>query len=177
LESPAFSPGEEVKRQNDREVRNTIIRVIGRHLRSNADSSSSGNDFDFTGVLFEEASLDGVMFNGRPVSFDRATFRIQTTSFDGAGFNAKNVSFSGAKFDDAKFTGEYVSFDRASFAAERTTFLSAKFECLRASFDSPAEWKDVEFDWDTENVAGDSLPTIPRSITPRPWPPNLVGEE
>jgi hypothetical protein len=194
-------------RQNDREVRNTIIRVIGRHLRSNADTSWSGNDFDFTGVLFEEASLDGATFSGRHVTFDRATFRTQTTSFAGARFNAENVSFSGAKFDsettfagakfrarrtsfegatftgpnisfdEARFTGEYVSFDRASFAAQSTTFLSAKFKCLRASFDSPAEWKDVEFDWDTENVAGDSLPTIPRCITPRPWPPNLAGEE
>ncbi|HJT94928.1 MAG TPA: pentapeptide repeat-containing protein [Mycobacterium sp.] len=194
-------------RQNDRVVRNTIIRVIGRHLRSNADTSWSGNDFDFTGVLLEEASLDGVTFSGRHVSFERATFRTQTTSFDGAAFNAENVSFGGAKFesettftgatfrarrtsfagatfagtnisfDGTRFTGEHVSFDRASFAAERTTFLSAKFKCLRASFDSPAEWKDVEFDWDTEHVAGDSLPTIPRCIAPRPWPPDLTGEE
>jgi hypothetical protein len=52
--------------------------------------------------------------------------------------------------------------------SEKTTFRSAKFKCLRASLDSPAEWKNVEFDWDTANVAGPSLPTIPRCITPRP---------
>ena len=99
-------------RQNDREVRSTILRVLARHVKAKAETSWSGNDFDFSGVLFESAAFEG-----------------------------------------------------------------AKFKCLRASFDSPAEWNDVEFDWDTSNVAGDSLPTIPRCITPRPWPPELAGEE
>jgi hypothetical protein len=99
-------------------------------------------------------------------------FRARRISFDGATFGGKNNSF-----DEAKFTGEYVSFRGASFAGEKTTFLSTKFKCLRASFDSPAEWKNVEFDWDTANVGGESLPTIPRCITPRPWPPYLAGEE
>jgi uncharacterized protein YjbI with pentapeptide repeats len=192
-------------RQNDRVVRNTIIRVVARHLQSNADTSWSSNDFDFTGVLFEEASLGGATFSGRHVSFQRATFRTQNALFDGAGFSADNVwfddtkfesdtTFSGAKFrsrrtsfegatfggknnsfDDASFTGEYVSFRGARFGGEKTTFLSTKFKCLRASFDSPAEWRNVEFDWDTANVAGESLPTIPRCITPRPWPPGPAG--
>jgi hypothetical protein len=54
---------------------------------------------------------------------------------------------------------------------DREVRKSARFKCLRASFDSPAEWKNVEFDWD--NPAADNAPAIPRCITPRPWPPNL----
>jgi hypothetical protein len=158
-------------RQNDREVRNTIVRMVARHLQATADTSWSRHDFDFAGVLFEGAALAGATFSGRHVSFEGATFGAKATSFDGATLGGTSVAF-----DDARFAGEYVSFDRVSFAAEKTTFLSAKFKCLRASFDSPAEWKNVEFDWDTANVAGDSLPTIPRCITPRPWPPNLTGE-
>ncbi len=55
----------------------------------------------------------------------------------------------------------------------KTSFGSAVFKCLRASFDSPAEWKNVEFDWD--NPPGGSQPAVPRCITPRPWPPYLVA--
>jgi hypothetical protein len=61
-------------RQNDREVRKTIIRVVSRHLQGNADTSWSGNDFDFTGVLFEDTSFDKVRFAGEYVSFARAGF-------------------------------------------------------------------------------------------------------
>jgi uncharacterized protein YjbI with pentapeptide repeats len=192
-------------RQNDREVRKTIVRVVTRHLQRNADTSWSGNDFDFTGVLFEDASFEGATFGGRHVSFGGATFTGEKTSFDRATFNAETVSFAGAKFDSAtsfagatfrarhasfdtarfsgrdisfdgvRFAGEYVSFVRGGFTSEKTSFKSARFKCLRASFDSPAEWKTVEFDWD--NPSGDSAPVIPRCITPRPWPPNLPAAE
>jgi hypothetical protein len=43
------------------------------------------------------------------------------------------------------------------------------------SFDSPSEWKNVEFDWD--NPASGTQPAIPRCITPRPWPPYLVKQD
>jgi hypothetical protein len=193
-------------RQNDREVRKTIIRVIVRHLQRGADTSWSGNDFDFTGVLFEEAVFDGARFGGRHASFGAATFSDQNTSFDDARFTTEAVLFDGAKFrsaatsfdgatfaaryasfddatfggksvsfDDVRFAGEYVSFRRAGFASEKTTFRSAKFKCLRASFDSPSEWKHVEFDWD--NAPAGSPQGVPRCITPRPWPPNLVADE
>jgi hypothetical protein len=109
-------------------------------------------------VLFEEAVFDRARFGGRHVSFGAATFSDQNTSFD-----------------DARFTAEYVSFRRAGFASEKTTFTSAKFICLRASFDSPADWRNVEFDWD--NAPAGSPQGVPRCITPRPWPPNLVTAE
>jgi hypothetical protein len=85
--------------------------------------------------------------------------------------------FSGkeSSFDDARFTGEFVSFRRVGFSSETTSFGSAVFKCLRASFDSPAEWKDVEFDWD--NPSSGTQPAVPRCITPRPWPPYLAGKE
>jgi hypothetical protein len=42
-------------RQNDREVRDTTVRVLAQRLARTADTSWSGNDFDLTGVLFEDA--------------------------------------------------------------------------------------------------------------------------
>lgn len=194
-------------RQNDREVRNTIVRVLARHVKAKAETSWSGNDFDFSGVLFESAAFEGARFSGRYVSFDGSTFAAEDVSFGGATFTAEEVSFDRAEFgtdtsfagavfgarftsfdgatfggeqtsfEGVRFGGEFVYFRHAAFGGEKTTFKSAKFKCLRASFDAPSEWHDVEFDWDTSNVAGDSLPTIPRCITPRPWPPALADEE
>jgi hypothetical protein len=189
-------------RQNDREVRDTIIRVLAQRLSRGADTSWSGNDFDLTGVLFEDAWFAGARFNGRYVWFDGAVFNGPNTSFEDVQFNARVVSFDGASFesdaafagatfrarstsfdgatfsgkvtsfDEARFAGEYVSFRRVGFASETTSFGKGVFKCLRASFESPAEWKNVEFDWD--NPSSGTQPAIPRRITPRPWPPYLV---
>jgi hypothetical protein len=193
-------------RQNDREVRKTIVRVIVRHLQDNADVSWSGNDFDFTDVLFEGASFAGATFNGRRVSFAGAVFRGDTTAFDGVDFNSEIVTFHETRFESdhttfadaafraryttfegaafggddvsfegATFGGEYVFFDGASFGAGETSFAATRFTCLRASFDSPEEWNQVDFDWD--NAPSGSTQAPPRCITPRPWPPYLAGEE
>jgi hypothetical protein len=192
-------------RQNDREVRDTIIRVLAQRLSRGADTSWSGNDFDLTGVLFEDAWFAGARFNGRHVWFDGAVFNGPNISFEDVEFNARVVSFDGATFesdaaftgstfrarstsfdgatfsgkdttfDEARFAGEYVSFRRVGFAGETTSFGKATFKCLRASFESPAEWKNVEFDWD--NTPSGTQPAIPRCITPRPWPPYLAQQD
>ena len=191
-------------RQNDREVRDTIVRVLVQRLARTADASWSGNDFDLTGVLFEDAWFAGARFSGRHVWFDHAVFgpnasfenvdfNAEVVSFDGASFEsdanfagatfrARSASFEGAtftgkdtSFDDARFVGEYVSFRRVGFSSEEASFGSAVFRCLRASFVSPTEWKNVDFDWD--NPPGGTQPAIPRCITPRPWPPYLAEKE
>jgi hypothetical protein len=192
-------------RQNDREVRDTIVRVLWQRLARTADTSWSGNDFDLTGVLFEDAWFAGARFSGRHVWFDGAVFSGPNTSFEDVKFNAEVVSFDGAtfksdatfagatirarnasfagatfsgkdtSFDDARFTGENVSFRRAGFSSAQTSFGSAVFKCLRASFESPTEWKNVKFDWDKPPSATQSA--IPRCITPRPWPPHPVDRE
>ncbi|HEX2398986.1 MAG TPA: pentapeptide repeat-containing protein [Mycobacterium sp.] len=192
-------------RQNDREVRDTIVRVLAQRLARTADTSWSGNDFDLTGVLFEDVWFAGARFNGRHVWFDGAVFNGPNASFEDVEFNAEVVSFDGANFDsdvtfagatfrariasfdgaafngkdtsfdDARFAGEYVSFRRVGFSSQTTSFGRAAFKCLRASFESPAQWKNVEFEW--ENRPSGTQPALPRSITPRPWPPYLVQQD
>jgi hypothetical protein len=186
-------------------VRDTIVRVLSQRLSGTADTSWSGNDFDLTGVLFEDAWFAGARFSGRHVWFDGAVFSGPNASFEDVEFNSEVVSFEGASFesdatfagstfrarsasfdgaafsgkdtsfDEARFAGEHVSFRRVGFSSEQTSFGSAVFKCLRASFDSPAAWKNVEFDWD--NPPSGSQPAVPRCITPRPWPPSLVAKE
>jgi hypothetical protein len=103
-------------------------------------------------------------------SWSGATFRARSASFDGATFTGKDTLF-----DDARFVGEYVSFRRVGFSSEETSLGSAVFKCLRASFVSPTEWKNVDFDWD--NAPGGTQQAIPRCITPRPCPPYLVEKQ
>lgn len=154
-------------RQNDREVRDTIVRVLSQRLSATADTSWSGNDFDLTGVLFEDAWFAGARFSGRHVWFDGAVFSGPNASFEDVEFNAEVVSFDGASFesdatfegstfrarsasfdgasftgkdtsfDEARFAGEYVSFRRVGFSGEQTSFGSAVFKCLRASSTRP----------------------------------------
>jgi hypothetical protein len=169
---PAFNI-EETRRQrvpqNDREVRDTIVRVLSQRLSGTADTSWSGNDFDLTGVLFEDAWFAGARFSGRHVWFDGAVFSGPNASFEDGEFNAEAVSFDGARFDsDATFAG-------STFRSRSASFDGAGFSGKDTSFDSPAAWKNVEFDWD--NPPNGNQPAVPRCITPRPWPPYLVDTE
>ncbi|HEX9499399.1 MAG TPA: hypothetical protein VF926_13750 [Mycobacterium sp.] len=85
-------------RQNDREVRQTIVRVICAHLQDNAENSWSQHDFDFTGVLFENVNFGGATFSGEHTNFNGATFSGEHTVFNGATFSGEQTDFGGARF-------------------------------------------------------------------------------
>jgi len=50
-------------RQNDKTVRQTIVRVIASHLQRDAEHRWSANDFDFSTAHFENADFHGVVFS------------------------------------------------------------------------------------------------------------------
>ncbi|NKY85852.1 pentapeptide repeat-containing protein [Nocardia veterana] len=105
-------------RQNDSEVRKTIVRVLAAHLRRGTAYRWSDNDFDLSGARLEDADFRGAEFFGE-VSFRRATFSGDT-SFENAVF-AADVSFQRARFEaEASFRGanflSSVSFETAVFS-------------------------------------------------------------
>lgn len=115
-----------------REVRHTIIRIIGNHLRET--TRWRGKNFDFTGVVFDGGDLSEACFTGGRVSFVRAQFTDGRVSFARAQFTDGTVSFAGAKFTDgmvdfneACFTGGRVTFIRAQFTGGEVSFVGAKF--------------------------------------------------
>jgi uncharacterized protein YjbI with pentapeptide repeats len=116
-------------RQNDREVRQTIVRVIAAHLQKNADVSWSLHDFDFTTVLFEDADWSGAVFRGEKTTFGGASFG-GFINFDLAAFEGEYTWFKNAKFSGDK---TLVNFDGAMFSGT-TSFAGAEFSCPRASF-------------------------------------------
>ncbi|WP_460695598.1 pentapeptide repeat-containing protein [Nocardia thraciensis] len=130
-------------RQNDREVRRTIVRVIADHLQPVAEYSWSTSNFDFRTARLEEVVFDGAVFSGL-VRFDGA-------SFDGrAGFDRVTflgpAEFGGATFHGPAAFGGATFGDRARFA-EATFDGDAKFQ--EATFTGDAGFYRVEFNGHT----------------------------
>ena len=128
-------------RQNDREVRQTIVRVIASRLVRKTRPSWSKNDYDFTGALLEDAKFVGARFKGRTALFKGANFTGTSTSFQEATFSGALTSFSGATFSSvensfrgATFSGALTSFDRATFSGALTSFDGATFSGEYSSF-------------------------------------------
>ncbi|MFJ6152199.1 pentapeptide repeat-containing protein [Micromonospora profundi] len=118
--------------REEREVRHTVIRLVGRHLRPAEDDATSwsGCDLDFTGAVFDGGDFSGVTFSGGRVSFVGATFSAEVVAFDEATFSGGRVFF-----DYATFSGGNVSFDRTTFSGGRVSFDAGTFTDGRVSFD------------------------------------------
>ena len=146
------APAERAAYRANREVRHTIIRLIGAHLRPGAAVSWQGLNLDFTGVVFDGGDFTGAEFSGGTVSFDGAEFSGGTVSFDGAEFSGGTVGFGGAgspaarstsrrqfsggtvSFAGAEFSGGTVSFDGAEFSGGAVSFAGAEFSGGTVSF-------------------------------------------
>ncbi|MGK5520708.1 pentapeptide repeat-containing protein [Micromonospora sp. URMC 107] len=129
--------------REEREVRHSVIRLVGRHLRLAEDDAASwrGYDFDFTGAVFDGGDFSHASFTGGEVSFGGATFTDGDLSFDGASFIGGEVYFGGATFSGgevsfggATFSGGEVSFDGASFNGGKVSFFEASFTGGKVSF-------------------------------------------
>ncbi|WBB65206.1 pentapeptide repeat-containing protein [Micromonospora sp. WMMD812] len=96
-------------RPGEREVRLSIIRIIGDHLRPSARTSWQDHNFDFTGTVFDGGDLDEAVFAGKTVSFAAARFTGGVLHLERARFQAN------ASFRDAQFAGGIVDLRGAEF--------------------------------------------------------------
>ncbi|WCN80910.1 pentapeptide repeat-containing protein [Micromonospora sp. LH3U1] len=129
--------------REEQEVRHTVIRLVGRHLRLTEEDARSwrGCDFDFTGAVFDGGDLSGATFGGGRVSFVGATFSDRV-SFAGATFSGGEVSFVGVKisggrmsFAGATFSGGEVYFIGVTFSSGQVSFAGATFSGGKVHFD------------------------------------------
>ncbi|MEB3024199.1 pentapeptide repeat-containing protein, partial [[Mycobacterium] crassicus] len=120
-------------RHNDRQVRQTIVRVIASHLRLELEDERSWSNyaFDFRYSHFEDVDFGQAVFNGRDVLFDCATFSGERTSFYESLVSGERTSFRGATFN-AKET----DFDKTTFNAKETDFSQATFNGMQTDFDA-----------------------------------------
>ncbi len=136
-------------RQNDSEVRKTIVTVIADHLRPTAEYSWSTSNFNFRAAYLEDVNFTAARFSGA-ARFDNATFS-GTAWFDDATFSSTAL-FSGARFSaSARFPGATFSH---GVAFTQTMFSTAWFEGARffrtayfdnATFSSRALFNMAEF--------------------------------
>jgi len=111
-----MDPGSLEFTQGEKQVRLTIERLLGNHVKAGALTSWSANAFDLTEALLLEADFAGAEFMGK-VIFTKATFP------EGATFS--NTLFSEETyFDQATFTGS-ASFHQTIFDAFVTFFQTA----------------------------------------------------
>ncbi|MFE3460030.1 pentapeptide repeat-containing protein [Nocardiopsis aegyptia] len=122
-----------------REVRHTVIRVIGDHLRE--PTRWRGKDYDFTGVVFDGGDFHGAVFSEGRVDFRGAEFTSGTVVFGATEFSGGTVIFRGAEFSGgrvdfsfAEFFGGEVEFTHASFFGGDVDFHKAGFAESKVSF-------------------------------------------
>ena len=71
-QATTLTPGRTDAYRANREVRHTVIRLIGAHLRAGAAVSWQGLTLDFTGCYLRRRRLRGARFSGGTVSFPAA---------------------------------------------------------------------------------------------------------
>jgi hypothetical protein len=151
----AAAPATRTAYRANREVRHTIIRLIGTHLRPGAAVSWQGLTFDFNGVIFDGGDFRGAEFSSGLAVFDGAEFCSGIVRFNRAKFSGAEVYFGGAKFSGggirfarSDFSGGTVSFrdielssgtirfDGAEFSGGAVNFNRARFSGGTVSFDA-----------------------------------------
>lgn len=178
-------------RQNDKEVRQTIVRVIGTHLQPAARVSWSACNFDFRRAHLEDMDLGTAVFRGR-TTFRGATFSGSFTVFHGATFSGAFTGFYGAKFgadrtdfaevtfssnetnfDEVTFSSNETNFNEVTFSSNETRFHNARFARGKVSFNAPKQWDPApRFDWDDDLPEGQRKPKPP-NVLPQDWPPRV----
>ncbi|MGW5515454.1 pentapeptide repeat-containing protein [Nocardia africana] len=169
-------------RQNDREVRRTIIAVIVNHLRPQAETSWSQCDFNFDDAVLEDVDFRWAIFAGghthlrgtrfigeRSANFENVEFVGTHVTFHSAHFESDALfrctkftptsgdvytGRAGTSFVDAVFRGR-ADFTEAEFGGPRTRFTGARFAGSATSFTRARFTADSTL-FDGVDVAGDS---------------------
>ncbi|MCX4902382.1 pentapeptide repeat-containing protein [Streptomyces sp. NBC_00892] len=137
-----------------REVRHTILRLIGEHYRipQGTHRSWQGCNLDLTGVTIDSAmDFTGATFSSGAVNFANATFSSGNVRFSGATFSGGNVRFSGATF-----SGSYMLFDDATFSGSDVRFVATKFSSGQVRF-SRATFSDSNVDLFAATFSGSDV--------------------
>ncbi|MEV2277882.1 pentapeptide repeat-containing protein [Nocardiopsis sp. NPDC049922] len=115
-----------------REVRHTVIHIIGNHLRDGTKWCRM--KYDFTRVVFDGGDLNGAKFFGSKVDFTNARFTSSPVSFRNAWFSGDLVDFtntdfsaSAADFTGARFLHTTADFTGANFSETTADFTETNF--------------------------------------------------
>jgi len=129
-------------RQNDREVRRTIVSVIAARLRATAETSWSTHNFNFDDAVLEDVDFRGAVFAGRHTHLRGARFTgSRSANFTDVKFVGQHVTFHAARFDND------VLFHNTQFATTAYTDHTARAgtSFVDAVFQRGADFTGAEF--------------------------------
>jgi uncharacterized protein YjbI with pentapeptide repeats len=133
--------------QREREVRHTVLSVIGSRLQADSTVSWEGCYFDFRDIVFDGGDLRSARFPSGGINFARAVFQSGSFDFSYADFSGalvifEKVRFAGGEilFTNAKFSGSTVDFYNAEFCGSELWFDDAEFSAGKVRFG------DISFD-------------------------------
>ncbi|GGV91301.1 pentapeptide repeat-containing protein [Streptomyces massasporeus] len=177
--------------QRERKVRQTILQLIGAHLRDAAPESWQGYDLDFTGAVIDAADFRGARFTGGDIIFVETLFvahgRDQVV-FDDVDFAEGSCVYfrlaefrSGSvRFNRATFSGGWVTFDYARFTGAQVNFRDAAFTAGEVPFEG-AEFSDgcidfggAAFTGSTVNFGEHHLPSVYLTVPPARFSGGIV---
>ena len=121
------------------QVRHTVIRIIGDHLRR--PTRWRGKDYDFTGVVFDGGDLHGAVFTGGTVDFSESQFTGGTVDFS-----------------DARFTGGTVRFEEVSGSCPNG--LAEAVERAESTMALPGHWQRTAAGGGEEKASEPSVDTF-----------------
>lgn len=122
-----------------REVRHTILRLLGDHYRipEGTHRSWQGCNLDLTGVTIDGVmDFHGVVFSKGSVSFEGATFSGPAVYFLDARFSGGEVAFNRARFN-----GGTVSFDDATGPIPSGLLDSVSATTAAGTVTLPSSWQ------------------------------------
>lgn len=153
--------------EREREVRGTVLQLIGAHLRDDAPESWQGCDLNLAGAVIHAADFRGARFTGGDIIFVKTIFighgRDQVV-FDGVDFAEGSCVYfrlaefrSGSiRFNRATFNGGWVTFDSARFTGAQVNFRDASFAAGEILFDD-AEFSDGCIDFSGATFTGSTV--------------------
>lgn len=169
--------------QRERKVRETVLQLIGAHLRDDGPESWQGYDLNFAGAVIDVADFRGARFTGGNIIFVETLFvahgrdqvifddvdfaegsyvYFRLAEFRSGSVRFNRATFSGGwvTFDSARFTGAQVSFRDAAFTAGEILFEDAEFShgCI--------DFSGATFTGSTVNFGEHHLPSIYHTVPP-----------
>ncbi|MER7000764.1 pentapeptide repeat-containing protein [Streptomyces sp. NPDC000410] len=169
--------------QRERKVRETVLQLIGAHLRDDSPESWQGYDLNFAGAVIDAASFRGARFTGGDIVFAETLFvahgrdqvifddvdfaegsyvYFRLAEFRSGSVRFNRATFSGGwvTFDSARFTGAQVNFRDAAFTAGEILFEDAEFS------DGCVDFSGATFTGGTVNFGEHHLPSVYLTVPP-----------
>lgn len=131
-------------RMRERQVRHTVMNVIGKHLRRVHPTPWQGCEFDFDGATIDGGDLSAIRLeHGTNLDFKNATFKQGELNMEFSTVCGGSLSFDGARFESGEVNLSFsdvedgaVSFAKATFSGSHLNLRATSFHGEKVGFEN-----------------------------------------